>query len=150
MARRKDRPMAKQVKRGRPAREPAPVAATGPQRYTVERFLSDCSEPTREYLMNNWREGEQLVVDEIPADALPPVVMLACYGLTKGIEIVDDYVALLDRYWEEIATFAHPDKFFSSCIVILDEGGFSPDPESYETIKIPAIFDELLGWLLES
>lgn len=116
---------------------------TGPDRYTVDRFLSDCTERSREYVIINCKEFNQFVADEVPADALPPVVMLACYARQHGVDLVDDYSYLLDRYWDEIETFAHPDKFFSSCILILDETGRAPDPESFETIRIPDIYDNL-------
>lgn len=115
----------------------------GPDRYTVERFLSDCSERSKEYVVHTCNNYEQFVADAVPSDALPPVVMLACYARQHGVDLVDDYVHLLDRYWDEFPGFAHPDKFFSSCIVILDETGQAPDPVSFETIRIPDIYDEL-------
>lgn len=115
----------------------------GPDRYTVDRFLSDCTERSREYVIINCKEFNQFVADEVPADALPPVVMLACYARQHGVDLVDDYTHLLDRYWDEMKEFAHPDKFFSSCIVILDETGQAPDPTSFETIRIPDIYDAL-------
>lgn len=115
----------------------------GPDRYTVDRFLSDCSEPSKEYVIQNCKEFNQFIAEEVPTDALPPVVMLASYARQNGVDLVDDYVHLLDRYWDEIEEFAHPDKFFSSSIVILDETGQEPDPASFETIRIPDIYDQL-------
>lgn len=141
----RDRPKATRWREVRPpAREPARIAPTGPARYTVERFLSDCCESTERYLRENWAEGNQLLVDEIPTDALPPVVMLACYARQYGVDLVDDYTVLLDRYWEEAADFYHPDKFFSSSILVMDETGAVPEEVSFETINIPAIYEELL------
>ena len=129
---------------GRSACEPAPVVAGGRARYTPARYLSDCSAETEAYLRENWAEGNQLNSDEVPTDGLPCVVMLACYAREYGVELVDDYVRLLDRYWEEIKEFAHPDKFFSSSIVIMDETGATPEEASFESICIPAIYEALL------
>lgn len=122
---------------------PAPVL--GPARYTVPRFLSNCTDETYWYLVNNWKEGNQLDSYDIPVDGLPAVVILACYARQYGVDLVDDYVALLDRYWETIKETAHPDKFFASCITILDETGQAPDDISFETIKVEQIYEELLG-----
>ena len=129
---------------GRSAREPAAPATTGPARYTVERYLSDCAPQSAAYLRENWAEGNQLFADEVPTDALPCVVIFACYARQYGVDLVDDYTRLLDRYWEEIKEFAHPDKFFSSCIVIQDETGASPTDEAFESIKIPDLYEQLL------
>lgn len=120
-----------------------PVPVLGPARYTVARFLSNCTDQGYYYLVNNWREGNQLQSDEIPSDCLPPVVILACYARQYGVDLVDDYVHLLDRYWEELREFEHPDKYFSSCIVILDETGGAPSDEAFEGINIPNIYEEL-------
>lgn len=127
-----------------PAREPAQPATVGPARYTVARFLSNCSPESAAYLHENWAEGNQLSSDEVPTDALPCVVMFAAYARQYGVELVDDYSRLLDRYWEEISEFFHPDKFFSSCIVILDETGNAPTEEAFESINIPKLYEELL------
>lgn len=121
----------------------APAPPTGPKRFTAARFLSNCSDRSQEYLTTNWRNYEQLNSDEVPTDALPAVVIIACYARTYGVDLVDDYTRLLDRYWEEIDECFHPDKFFASCIVILDETEQVPDDLSYETIGIPAIYEEL-------
>jgi hypothetical protein len=128
----------------RPAREPARPATLGPARYTVERYLSDCSPRSAAYLRENWGEGNQLFAEEVPTDALPCVVIFACYARQYEVELVDDYTRLLDRYWDEIKEFAHPDKFFSSSIVIMDETGATPTLEAFESINIPNLYEELL------
>lgn len=128
-----------------PAREPAPVPVVGPGRYTATRFLSDCSDETYWFLVNSWKEGDQLDSHGVPVDGLPAVVILAAYARQYGVDLVDDYVALLDRYWETLKETNHPDKFFASCIVILDETGQAPDEASFETIRVPDIYEELLG-----
>ena len=135
----------KRIKSQPPAREPAPAPTLGPARYTATRFLSDCSDETYWFLVNNWKEGDQLDSYGIPVDGLPAVVILAAYARQYGVDLVDDYVALLDRYWETLKETYHPDKFFASCIVILDETGQSPDEVSFETIRIPSIYEELLS-----
>ena len=126
------------------AREPAPAPTVGPARYSATRFLSDCSDGTYWSLINNWKEGNQLNSEEIPTDGLPPVVILSCYARQYGVDLVDDYERILDRYWESVADVRHPDKFFASCIIILDETKQVPDDESFESIRIHEIYEELL------
>ncbi len=123
---------------------PAPVRPVGRARYTVERFLSDCSEPTRQWLLDQWGEGNQLRVDDIPPDALPPVLILAAYGLTYEVDLVDDFDALIEKYCEEEDYIFHPDKFMASCIIILDEKGQMPSQEAFDAINLEAIYEELL------
>lgn len=127
-----------------PSTNPAPVRETGRARYTVARFLSDCCEQTRNFLVEQWAEGNQLEAKRVPVDGLPPVVMLTAYAWEYEVELVDDYGALLERYDEHITEFAHPDKFFSSCISLLAERGECPDDEGFEMLNIPAIYEELL------
>ena len=127
-----------------PRTEPAPVPITGPERYTVARFLSDCCDETYHFLIEQWAEGNQLEARRVPVDGLPPVVMLTAYAWEYGVELVDDYAALLERYDEHIEEFSHPDKFFSSCISIMAERGECPDPETFESLRIPQIYEELL------
>lgn len=126
-----------------PVRESAPVPTLGPGRYTPDRFLSNCSDETYWYLVNSWKEGNQLIVDEIPIDGLPAVVILAAYARLYGVDLVDDYKALLDAYWWNVAEVFHPDKFFASCIIHLDEYGAAPELESFQTIHIERIYEEL-------
>lgn len=127
-----------------PTRESAPVPTLGPGRYNATRFLSNCSDETYWYLVNNWKEGNQLVTEDIPIDGLPAVLILACYARQYGVDLVSDYNALMDAYWWNVAEVQHPDKFFASCIIHLDEYGAAPDPVSFDTIKIERIYEELL------
>lgn len=115
----------------------------GRARYGVTRFLSNCSDDSYWYLVNNWKEYNQLVVEEIPDDAIPAVVILACYARQYEVEIVDNYSGLLDLYWDNVGRLRHPDKFFASCILILDEYGRVPGEEAFESINIPNIYEEL-------
>lgn len=115
----------------------------GRARFTVERFLSNCSPATKEYLLENWAESNQLLVEEIPPDGLPPVVILAAFTRLYDVELVDNYDELLNKYWWESPDIFHPDKFFASSVCIMDENGTSPDLESFEAINIPTIYEEL-------
>lgn len=124
--------------------ESAPEPITGRGRFTPTRFLSDCCDDTYWYLINEWKQGNQLRMDVLPVDASPAVLILARYAKDYGAELVDDYEALLDMYWNNVNEVRHPDKFFASCIVNLDDRGMSPDEESYESINIPTIYEELL------
>jgi hypothetical protein len=133
-------------------KEPAPVKAypvrvplTGRARYTVERFLSDCSPATAKLLRAAWANGDQLAARRVPADGLPCVLILASYARVYGVELVDDFDALLERYKELESEFYHPDKFFGSCICLLAAHGQWPDEVSFESIGIPHIYEELLG-----
>lgn len=135
--------MAKRKRNAHVKDAPAPQPATGPDRYTVERFLCNCCERSKEYIIQNCKEYEQFIADEVPTDALPVLVILASYARQHGVDLVDDYVHLLDRYWDELEHHYHPDKFFASCIVILDETDQVPSPESFETINVPNLYDQL-------
>ena len=130
-------------KRAAPTPEPQPMApAIGPKRYTGARFLSNCEPDTEEWLREQWGEGNQLRSEQIPADALPPVLILACYAREYGVALVDDYDLLLSRYDANVATVFHPDKFFASCISLLAGRGQVPSDEAFESIKVPTIYEE--------
>lgn len=134
----------KRVNSQAPAPNLASLHPVGPARFTVERFLSNCTDATRAFLTENWAEGNQLLVDEIPIDGLPPVVILACYARQYGVDLVDDYDRLLGQYWWNIAEVFHPDKFFASSIVLMEDNhGSSPSDESFDAINISNIYEEL-------
>lgn len=126
-----------------PAPAAAPVRPTGPERFTVERFLSDCSEETRQFLLEQWGEGNQLVASRVPVDALPAVVILSAYAQDYGVNLTDDHIALLMRFDEHVTECWHPDKYLASCISILAERSMSPSDEAFEDINIPTIYEEL-------
>jgi hypothetical protein len=137
--------MAHTRKRQPPAPEPQPnTPATGPERYTGARFLSNCAPDSEEWLREQWTEGNQLRSEQIPVDALPPVLILACYAREYGVELTDDYDLLLSRYDDNIASVFHPDKFFASSISLLAGRGQVPSDEAFESIHIPTIYEELL------
>lgn len=118
-------------------------AVTGPLRYNATRFLSDCCDSTWAFLKGEWAEGNQLGSRKVPVDALPAVVILSSYARQYGVELVDDFDALLERYNDNMRECSHPDKFFASCVVILSERGQVPDDASFESIRIPEIYEEL-------
>lgn len=125
------------------ARQELPMV--GPGRYHATRFLADCSPRTEQFLRDAFKEGDQLVARRAPIDGLPAVVILAAYLHDHGAELVDDYAALLERYWGNRSQCSHNDKFFASCICILAERYQSPSEEAYASINIPGIYEELFS-----
>ena len=115
----------------------------GFDRYTPERFVSDCSPESQAMLTKTWKRGEQLAARRVPVDALPCVVIMASYLRTYDVELVDDFDALLDRYSDNVADCCHPDKFFASCIKILHLRLLSPSPEAFESIRIHEIYEAM-------
>lgn len=121
-----------------------PPRKMGRARYTVDRFFEDCCEETINTLRKAWEEGDQLASTRVPIDGLPCVLLLATYARLYGVSLVDDYDALIERYQENVGDFSHNDKFFSGCICILYARGQYPGEEAFESINIPAIYEELL------
>jgi len=116
----------------------------GPDRFTVFRFMSDCLPETRQFLMDEWALGNQLEAAKVPYDGLPAVLILAAYAASHGADLVDDYDRLIERFRDQVWEVAHPDKFFASCCAILYDRGMYPDEISFQSINIPAIYEELL------
>lgn len=125
------------------ARQELPV--TGPERYHAARFMADCSPATDAMLRKAFLNGDQLVARRVPIDGLPVVVILASYLRDYGAELVDDYDALLDRYWENKPDCNHNDKFFASCIWILWQRVQTPEDQAYTNINVPGIYEELFN-----
>lgn len=115
----------------------------GRGRLTPERFLSDCSPETRSFLTKAWKRGDQLVASRVPVDGLACVVIMAAFLRTYSVNLVDDFDALIDRFEMYVKDIAHPDKFFASCIGILNRRFQQPDEEAFDSINIPAIYEEL-------
>ena len=120
------------------------VSPTGRSRFTVERFLSDCCEETRTFLVKQWGLNNVLNPSTIPVDGLPPVIILAAYARTYEVDLTTDYDYLIDRYQERMSEVCHPDKYLCSCIVILHGRGQFPGDEAFEAINIPNIYEELI------
>jgi hypothetical protein len=119
----------------------------GPDRFTVERFLSNCEPSSVEALRAAWSSGFQLAARRVPRDALPAVVILAAYAYANEIALVDDYEVLLDRFSESLdGSIHHPDLFFASaCRIIFDKIGGAPSSTAFESIGVPGIYNELMG-----
>lgn len=122
----------------------APHSPTGRDRFTVDRFLSDCGSETREFLLKQWSKGNVIRAAKVPVDGLPPVVILSAYAKEYGVSLVDDYEALLERYRDHVKEVCHPDKFLCSCILILAERFQVPSDEAFEAVNVPSIYEELL------
>jgi len=131
-------------KQAAPIERPEIEVVTGPERFTVARFLSDCCDETYQYLRGEWREGNQLMARRVPVDALPAVVILARFGRDFDVAVVDDYDALIERYRDHIKECYHPDKFLASVIAMQHETGHFPGPEVYDDLKIERIYEELI------
>lgn len=131
--------MALKKRKTQPAQRRSPV---GPDRFTVERFMSNCTDATKKFLIHNWKEGNQLVARKVPVDGLPVVLIIAAYARDYDVELVDDYEALIQRYLDHVDQCWHPDKFMASCITILYERGLSPSDEAFEAVKIPELYEE--------
>lgn len=119
------------------------LPAFGKDRYHHVRFMADCTPATDAMLRKAFKAGNQLVARRVPIDGLPVVVIMAAYLKEYGSDLVDDYDALLDRYWEYKPDCAHNDKFFASCIWILWQRGQTPEDAAYDSINVPGIYEEL-------
>jgi hypothetical protein len=120
----------------------------GPVKYTVERFLSSVEPATAKSLRKVWREGLQLAASRVPPHALPAVVLLATWARRNGIELVDDFDELLaatQTAFDDGTVIHHPDLFFVSCILILYARDQVPTLGGFESIGIPAIYNDLMG-----
>jgi hypothetical protein len=115
--------------------------------YTVDRLLSSCSAKLAKQLKALWAEGGRLSADKVPRDALVPVVILAAWGQKQGIEVVDDYDALLEKMRAAFAEGGvhHPDSFFASSICIMAQRGQELSLGGFTSIGIPEIYEELFG-----
>jgi len=74
----------------------------GFDRYTVDRLLCNCSGGTRTTLLRAFKSGDQFVAARVPVDALPVIVLLASFLRLYGAELVDDFDALIERYFNRI------------------------------------------------
>lgn len=116
--------------------------------YTVERFVHGIGDPLlKETILLALASGYQLTADAIPDQALPVVLILACYAkYHEDVDLVDDYELLLEAQREAFRSSgncAHPDLFFASCICILDTHGQYPSRAAFSDIGVPILFDEL-------
>lgn len=130
----------------KPAQAPAPEDV-GPVRYTQERLFWGCDPATVKELKAVWKDGEQIATEAVPDDALAVVTLMAAWGMRFDIELVDDYLQLLQRCRDamEARTLHHPDLYFISCICILARREEAPTVGAFEQINIPEHFANLFG-----
>lgn len=118
---------------------------TGPERFTIERFLHGIGDAVAKDLTRlALSSGYQLEVRKMHPQTLPAILILACYSrYYVDVELVDDYDRLIDEYQTAIAECAHPDKFMASCICILHPREQFPSYEAFEAIGMPNLFPQL-------
>lgn len=123
------------------------VAGTGPERFTVERFLHGIGDAVAKHLtLVSLSSGYQLSVKKMHPQTLPAMLILACYSrYYVDVELVDDYDRLIDDYLQNVPECAHPDKFMASCICILHPREQYPSYEAFEAIGMPALFPQLVN-----
>lgn len=131
--------------------EPLPKDEPG-TRYTQERLFWGIEQETIKDLKEAWNEGETLSVELLPDETLCAVLMLAAYARKQGIDIVDDYDALINKVQEKLTTHSihHPDLFMVSMICILHARGDEPSLGGLTQINIPEHFENLFRAILES
>jgi hypothetical protein len=119
---------------------------TGPDRFTVERFMGGVGDAVANDLtLLALRSGYQISARSLHVQVLPAVLILACYSrYYEDVELVDDYDRLLDEVKQNIADFAHPDKYLASCIHILAQREQYPSLEAFEAVGVPNIYNELI------
>lgn len=97
--------------------------------------------------MRALRSGYQLESATIPYQAVPAVLMLACYSREyEDVELVDDYEGLVRAYREavsETGQCAHPDLYLASCISILHDRGQVPSYEGFLDVRMDKMYNEL-------
>lgn len=139
------------VTRGRraaPVKMVSNAPATGPSRFTVERFLSAMPKDVALNVRLAWEGGFQVRAAKVPEVALPAVLILAAYARRDEVELVDDYDLLVERMRDAVSDFgltSHPDLFMASCICILHARGELPSFESFEAIGLPSIYTKLVA-----
>lgn len=120
---------------------------TGPERFTVERFLHGIGDAVAKDLARlSLYSGYQLSVKMMHVQTLPAMLILACYSrYYADVELVDDYDRLIEEYQAAVAEVAHPDKFMASCICILHPREQFPSYEAFEAIGMPNLFPQLVN-----
>src|SRR5690606_8107213 len=130
-------------RRQRAPREPKgevqKAPGTGPDRFTVERFLHGIGDVVAQHLLQMaLRSGYQLETRMIHPQTLPAILILACYSrYYEDVELVDDYDRLVEDYSTAIAEVAHSDKYLASCIRLLHAREEYPSLQAFEDVKVP-------------
>lgn len=120
---------------------------TGPDRFTVERFIHGVGDVVAKHLtLISLSSGYQLMTKNLHPQTLPAILILACYSrYYVDVELVDDYDRLVEEYQTAMAECAHPDKFMASCICILHLRDQYPSYEAFEAIGLPSLFSQLVN-----
>lgn len=143
MRQKKRKPRAPRESKGEVQKAPG----TGPERFTVTRFLHGIGDAVAQHLFQlALSSGYQLNVKMMHVQTLPAMLILACYSrYYVDVELVDDYDRLIEDYQASMADCAHPDKFMASCICILHPREQFPSYEAFEAIGMPALFPQLVS-----
>lgn len=123
------------------------VPGTGPDRFTVERFLHGTGDVVaKDMLVQALRSGYQLQTKMVHPQTLPAVLILACYSrYYEDVELVDDYDRLVDDYTQAVADVAHSDKYLASCIRLLHARDEFPSLQAFEDVRIPELYRQLVN-----
>lgn len=118
-------------------------------RFTVERFLGGIGDAVaRDQLVVALQSGYQIKVSTLDYQLVPAVLILACYALHHlDAELVDDYEKLVEVYREAVSEFgmmAHPDLFMASCISLLHKRQEYPSLDTFYTINVPELFEQMV------
>lgn len=127
----------------------ATLAERGPARFTVERFFGGVGDAIMvDQAVRVLRSGYQFSTAALDYQLIPAFVILATWALHyEGVELVDDYPALLKAQREAFAegcVCAHPDLYMASCICLLAERADVPSRETFGTIGVPQLFQQLV------
>ena len=119
---------------------------TGPDRFTVERFLHGIGDVVAKSLLQiALSSGYQIETRMIHPQMLPAILILACYSrYYEDVELVDDYDRLVDDYWTAVAEVAHSDKYLASCIRLLHARDAYPSLQAFEDVRVPDLYRQLV------
>lgn len=122
------------------------TSGTGPDRFTVERFLHGIGDVVAKSLLQlALGSGYQLTVRTIHPQTLPAVLILACYSrYYEDVELVDDYDRLVEDFSQAIEEVAHCDKYLASCIRLLHASDTYPTLQAFEDIRVPELYRQLV------
>lgn len=120
---------------------------TGPDRFTVERFLHGTGDVVaKQMLIAALGSGYQIETKMIHPQTLPAILILACYSrYYEDVELVDDYDRLVENYAQSVAEVAHSDKYLASCIRLLHARDEYPSLQAFEDVRVPDLYRELVN-----
>ena len=123
----------------------APAEPPPGKRWGLERWQALCSDPVGlRMLLLPLRAGYQLEAARVPVAVLGHVALLACYARNyEGVELVDDYDALLDRI-DEGHLPEHVDRWLLSCLLILHRRNHFPLRDVFEDLGYDDVYTQLV------